>query len=200
MWENCEKYRVNVGTGLNWLKIGPSGEILCLQWWALGIFLTDRITRPFFGCTMNLEFWCRVTGGMWHRVEWKGNWLPTIWRSLNEKDLLKRRWWLFTCTALTDHFPVQCSPMYGRALLFGKFPGFARLSFWEEEHVDEDEYRAVVEWYWQGKTELLGEKPVPVSLSPPQISHGLAWDRTLASAVRGRWLTAWATAQSVSFL
>jgi hypothetical protein len=35
--------------------------------------------------------------------------------------------------------------MYGRALLFGKFPGFARLSFWEEEHVDEDEYRAVVE-------------------------------------------------------
>jgi hypothetical protein len=26
-----------------------------------------------------------------------------------------------------------------------------------------------VEWNWQGKTEVLGEKPVPVPLSPPQI-------------------------------
>jgi hypothetical protein len=26
-----------------------------------------------------------------------------------------------------------------------------------------------VEWYWQGKTEGLGEKPVPVPLCPPQI-------------------------------
>jgi hypothetical protein len=25
-----------------------------------------------------------------------------------------------------------------------------------------------VEWNWQGKTEVLGEKPVPVSLCPPQ--------------------------------
>jgi hypothetical protein len=28
----------------------------------------------------------------------------------------------------------------------------------------------------QGKTELLGEKPVPVPLCPPQIPHGLTWD------------------------
>jgi hypothetical protein len=47
-----------------------------------------------------------------------------------------------------------------------------------------------VEWNWQGKTEELGEKPVPVTLSPPQIPHGLIWDRTRASAVGGRRLTA----------
>jgi hypothetical protein len=28
-----------------------------------------------------------------------------------------------------------------------------------------------------------GEKPVPEPLCPPKISHGLAWDRTRASAM-----------------
>ena len=32
-----------------------------------------------------------------------------------------------------------------------------------------DEYGAMVEWYWQGKTEVMGENPVPVPLCPPQI-------------------------------
>jgi hypothetical protein len=39
-------------------------------------------------------------------------------------------------------------------LLSGRFPGFARLSFWKEQHVDEDEYGAMADW---GKTEVLGE-------------------------------------------
>jgi len=51
-------------------------------------------------------------------------------------------------------------------------------------------YGALVEWYWQEKSEVLGEKPVAVSLCPPQISHGLNWDRTHASALRCRRLTA----------
>ena len=38
----------------------------------------------------------------------------------------------------------------------------------------------------RGKTEVLGEKPVPVPLCPPQIPHGLTRDRTQASALRGR--------------
>jgi hypothetical protein len=42
----------------------------------------------------------------------------------------------------------------------------------------------------QGKTEVLGEKPVPVALCSPQIPHGLTQDRTRASAVGGRRLTA----------
>jgi hypothetical protein len=54
---------------------------------------------------------------------------------------------------------------------------------------------APVEWNWQGKTEVLGENPVPVPLCPPQIPHGLNRDRTRASVVRGRRLTAWAMAR-----
>jgi hypothetical protein len=30
---------------------------------------------------------------------------------------------------------------------------------------------ALMEWNWHGKTEVLGEKPVPVPLCPPQIPH-----------------------------
>jgi hypothetical protein len=61
---------------------------------------------------------------------------------------------------------------------------------------DEDDWffpcnGAPVEWNWQGKTEILGEKPVPMPLCPPQIPHGLTRDRTRARAVRGRRLTAW---------
>jgi hypothetical protein len=51
---------------------------------------------------------------------------------------------------------------------------------------------APVEWNWQGNTEVLGGKPVPVPLCPPQIPHGLTRYRTRAFAVRGRPLTAWA--------
>jgi hypothetical protein len=35
-----------------------------------------------------------------------------------------------------------------------------------------------------------GEKPVPLSLCPTQIPHGVNWDRTRASAVRDRRLPA----------
>jgi hypothetical protein len=57
-----------------------------------------------------------------------------------------------------------------------------------------------VEWNWQGNTEVVGEKPVPVPLCPPQIPHGLTRDRTRASAMGGQRLTAWAMAQLIYFL
>jgi hypothetical protein len=41
----------------------------------------------------------------------------------------------------------------------------------------------------RGKPKIIGEKPVPVPLCPPQIPHGLTRARTQASAVRGRRLT-----------
>jgi hypothetical protein len=50
-----------------------------------------------------------------------------------------------------------------------------------------------VEWYWQGKDEEFGEKPVPVPLRLPQIPHGLTQAWTRSSAVRGRRLTVWDT-------
>lgn len=49
---------------------------------------------------------------------------------------------------------------------------------------------ALLEWCWDGKTTLLWEKPVPVSVCLLQIPHWLAWVRTRASVVRSRWLTA----------
>jgi hypothetical protein len=50
---------------------------------------------------------------------------------------------------------------------------FAHWSFWQEQHVDEDECAALVAWYWQAKPEVPREKPVIVLLRPPQILHGL---------------------------
>ena len=46
-----------------------------------------------------------------------------------------------------------------------------------------NEYGASAECRWH---EVLGDKPAPVPLSPPQYSHGLFWDWTRAFAVRGR--------------
>jgi hypothetical protein len=59
---------------------------------------------------------------------------------------------------------------------------------------------APVECNWQEKTEVLGKKPVPVPLCPPQIPHGPTRDRTWASAMRGRVLTAWAMARPFNWL
>jgi hypothetical protein len=43
-------------------------------------------------------------------------------------------------------------------------------------------------WYHMdnGKTKVLGEKPVQLPLCTPQISQGLAWDRKGATVVTGR--------------
>jgi len=58
-------------------------------------------------------------------------------------------------------------------------------------YICESEYGAFVEWYWQDKTEVLGDKPAPVPLPVPQISHGLNWDRIRSSAMRGSDLPTW---------
>ena len=50
-------------------------------------------------------------------------------------------------------------------------------------------YEAVVEWYWQGTTDVLGEKPVPVPLCIPQIPSWLACGWTQPSMVTGQQLT-----------
>jgi len=49
-------------------------------------------------------------------------------------------------------------------------PGFDRLSFWYEQRVDEDEYEALAEWYWQGKREVLGEKFFSIASSFTNLS------------------------------
>lgn len=52
------------------------------------------------------------------------------------------------------------------------------------------EYGAMVQWYWQGKAEVPGNKPVPVSICLPHNPHRKLWDLNQASAVRGRRLIA----------
>jgi hypothetical protein len=44
----------------------------------------------------------------------------------------------------------------------------------------------------QGKTEVLGEKLIPVPLCPPQIQHGIVWNWARIFMVTGGHLTAWA--------
>jgi hypothetical protein len=43
------------------------------------------------------------------------------------------------------YFSNQFSPISETALLFERFPGFARSLFWEEQRAGEDEYEAMVE-------------------------------------------------------
>jgi hypothetical protein len=51
---------------------------------------------------------------------------------------------------------------------------------------------SIGQWWndtYTGRRTLLGEKPVPVPISSPQISRGLSYDRIRASSARGRRLT-----------
>jgi len=43
---------------------------------------------------------------------------------------------------------------------------------------------AMVEWYWQGKVEVLGKRRVPLPFCPPHISHGLVWQGSETSVFR----------------
>ena len=54
--------------------------------------------------------------------------------------------------------------------------------------------------YWQENPLVLGKNLKPVSVFPPQISRGPGRDRARASTVRGRRLTAWIMAGSISGL
>jgi len=54
-----------------------------------------------------------------------------------------------------------------------------------------DEYGALVEWYLQGKAEVLKKTPTLVPLCLPQVQHALIRDWTKTFVLRGQWLTAW---------
>lgn len=54
------------------------------------------------------------------------------------------------------------------------------------------EYAALVEWYWQMKSEVPSEEYVPqVPHCPPQIPHELAFDWTISIVVNAWRLTYW---------
>jgi hypothetical protein len=74
-----------------------------------------------------------------------------------------------------------------RVLLFGRFPGIAFCLPGQS-----DAWMMVsVERWWSDidrgkKSKVQRQKPVPMPLCPPQVSHGRTWDRTRASAMTGR--------------
>jgi len=79
-------------------------------------------------------------------------------------------------------FPIQCSPISDRALLFGRLPEFHHLSSGKRRR-----------WAWSidgnklaGENWILEEKSFPVPLCPSHILHGLSWDRIRACTARGR--------------
>jgi hypothetical protein len=53
-----------------------------------------------------------------------------------------------------------------------------------------DTDNVLVHWWNDTDKVILREIPVPVAFCPPLISHGLTWDPTWASAVKGWRLTA----------
>ena len=94
------------------------------------------------------------------------------WRSrhvtarTNEPFQDEKKWKYFSFPMTNNPIP----PISERALLFGRFPGFDRLSFWYGSHVDDDEFGTLVEWYWQGKTEELWETSYSATLSTTSLT------------------------------
>jgi hypothetical protein len=90
-------------------------------------------------------------------------------------------WWRAPQKMLRTHRSLEayCANLWWRWLVFS----FFRVMEHRWNEID------------RGKPKYSGKKPVTVPLCPPQIPHGLTRDRTRASAVTGRRLTAWAMAR-----
>jgi len=89
-------------------------------------------------------------------------------------------------------------PWFPKQHCFSKVPAHRPFVIRKDQHADEDKYEALLEWYWREETEVIGEKPAPVPLCPPQISRGLTGTGTWTFTVRGR-LAAWTMAWSSKF-
>jgi hypothetical protein len=63
---------------------------------------------------------------LWRRV-------PMLCDSLNQQNVKSRH-----------TFPLNVYAIFESALIFGRFPGYARLSFWKRQCADEDEYGTLV--------------------------------------------------------
>jgi hypothetical protein len=61
---------------------------------------------------------------------------------------------------------------------------FQHNGVYKFKRVDEDQHKVLVEWYYGGITQALAEHPVPLPVSPQQMSHGLTGDWIRASAER----------------
>jgi len=103
---------------------------------------------------------------------------PAKIRLSHGKDFEIRKKW--------KYFYIKCSTICGREVLSGKVPRVRPLVLL---------VRATCSWRWVcsiggmtliGKTRRTWNKLLPVPPRPPQMSNGLAWDRTRVFPARGR--------------
>jgi hypothetical protein len=95
------------------------------------------------------------------------------------------------------YLSLQRSPISDKEFVLGgrgEFPGFSRLSFWKEQHVNENEDRASEEMTLIGEIQSNWRKPCPsASLSTTNLTNtGLGLNPVLRSerpATRPTWVT-----------
>jgi hypothetical protein len=170
---------------------GPGGKVLQTS---------DLMTVTIFGCTLCKSCRCCVHAFKFSEVSHRFCKLPVLLE-------FKLQPTVYSGAASRLEYLINLRGFWRYPQLFflvEKGPTALRLLV-QTYDIDEDDYfcpfpsnEAPVERNWQGKTEILGEKPVPVPFCPPQIPHGLTWDRIRASAVGGRRLTAILSLSSTS--
>jgi hypothetical protein len=109
---------------------------------------------------------------------------PWLYSNVNQKYVhnsgnSKTKWFMFLLTSTGRGYVSELRPPTGLLFIPQKI----------HEH-GEQRWNDIE----RGRPKNSGKTPVPVSLCPPQIPHGLTQARIWASAVRGRRLTAQATA------
>lgn len=136
-------------------------------------------TTPFFfnpSYILYFDAVCSQQGYIWNKFH-SGKYRPCRKKFAKENDSSvggKKK---------KKDFSIKFSMISETALHFVRYPPFARMIFWKNQHVDGDEYGTFLQWYLQGKTEVRGENPAPLRYCPLQISHREAWDQTRPSAV-----------------
>lgn len=112
-------------------------------------------------------------------------------KSLHDECGLMVEWYMWvkcgiTCLSKAPRLPKEHC-FFRRFLGFVHFPS-GQSKVWMTMS------GALVEWIWQGKTEILWEKPVALPLCPPKTAHGLTWYWPTDCASTDRRLTAWTIA------
>jgi hypothetical protein len=163
-------------------------------------WITGRQTTRTMGWQVDWLTTCNLSGTDYSSVDW--------YISMFSRNMFCKL--ITTVTRKAYHWMLILSQFHSLHILNSFFfeGGVGQTQAWMPAFMLT--YYAFPRWYefgkrwWNdiltGKTEELGEKPVPVPLCPPQIPHELTRARTRSSAVRGRRLTAWAIARPLCSL
>jgi hypothetical protein len=128
-------------------------SILCLKKLCISLFMriTTNNSRPFWDAH-HLSFIYKT-----FRLNWDKAVFCRTECCLYDTFFLVVKGPAADATDAPQPWGLLCNPMMKMTITFCPFPSNG----------------APMEWNWQGKAEVLGEKPLPVPLCPPQIPHGL---------------------------